>query len=84
MRRELLLHAFGNLTLLTKPLNSAISDGAFEAKRPEIAKQSKLRMNTYFQDFDNKDPWTEENIIKRGEELFEVARLVWPRPSSPG
>lgn len=79
--RNRLLHSFGNLTLLTTPLNSSIQNGPFSSKRPEIAKQSSLRLNVYFQDFQDLDPWNEETILKRGQHLFEVACKVWPYPA---
>lgn len=80
-RREALIHSFGNLTLLTQPLNSAISNGPFSKKRPEIAKQSKLRLNTYFQTLTDSDQWNEENIEARSASLFDIALQVWPRPN---
>ena len=39
-RRNTLLHTFGNLTLLTKSLNPAVSNGRFKAKKDEILKHS--------------------------------------------
>jgi uncharacterized protein with ParB-like and HNH nuclease domain len=78
--RNRLLHSFGNLTLLTTPLNASIQNGPFSSKRPEIAKQSSLRLNVYFQDFLDSDPWNEEVILKRGQDLFDVACTVWPYP----
>jgi hypothetical protein len=76
-RRDRLLHTFGNLTLLTRELNASVSNGPFSAKRPEIAQQSALRLNTYFQDATT---WDEAEILKRGALLLEYARRVWPRP----
>lgn len=32
------------------------------------------------QQYLNGEPWNEEEIEKRGRKLFEVARVVWPRP----
>ncbi|NVI98470.1 DUF262 domain-containing protein [Myxococcus sp. AM009] len=78
-RRGRLLHAIGNLTLLTQELNSSVSNGPFATKRPEIAKQSVLRLNTYFQDVTT---WDEAEIVKRGEMLLEVAKRIWPRPTA--
>lgn len=79
--RGWLIHTFGNLTLLTQRLNSGISNGPFLAKRPEIAMNSNLRMNAYFQDFKGK-PWTEQSILDRGEHLFEIAKAIWPGPDT--
>jgi uncharacterized protein with ParB-like and HNH nuclease domain len=78
-RRGRLLHSFGNLTLLTQELNSSVSNGPFTAKRPEIALQSGLRLNTYFQDATT---WDEAEIAKRGEKLLEHAKRIWPRPQA--
>jgi hypothetical protein len=79
-QRSLLLHTFGNLTLLTQRLNSEVSNGPFSQKRSKIAKQSNLRLNTYFQHFKDDDLWAEEQIVERGAELFKTALQVWPRP----
>ena len=81
-RRDRLLHTFGNLTLLTQPLNSSISNGSFAKKRPEITKQSKLQMNAYFQNFQPADPWNEKTIQVRGKALFQTALQIWPAPNS--
>ena len=54
-----------------------MSNGPFATKRPEIARQSVLRLNTYFQDV---VAWDEAEIIKRGELLLEHAKRIWPRP----
>lgn len=78
-RRGRLLHPLGNLTLLTQELNSSVSNGPFAVKRPEIAKQSVLRLNTYFQDATT---WDEAEIAKRGEKLLEHAKRIWPRPQA--
>jgi hypothetical protein len=69
-------HRLGNLTLLTQPLNSAVSNGPYEAKRKEIVKQSLLPMNVYFQSVDH---WDEAAIETRGAALAETALRVWPR-----
>ncbi len=76
-RRARLLHSFGNLTLLTQGLNSAVSNGPFAKKRSEIAKQSALRLNAYFQESTG---WDEAAILQRGETLFDQAQRIWPRP----
>src|SRR5690606_9902649 len=78
-RRARLLHSMGNLTLLTQELNSSVSNGPFTSKRPEIARQSLLRLNTYFQDVTT---WDEAEIAKRGDQLLEHAKRIWPRPTA--
>lgn len=76
--RSSLLHKVGNLTLLTKRLNPAISNGPWDAKRKEILKHSAIAMNRQFQDVLQ---WDEDRIKARTEELFELAKQIWPRPS---
>lgn len=78
LRRDRLVNTVGNLTLLTKNLNGKVSNGPFERKRPEIAEQSALRLNAYFQGV---EAWDEAAIRRRGEALFERALEVWPFPS---
>jgi hypothetical protein len=73
------LHQLGNLTLLTKPLNSSVSNGPFSKKRKKIAEQSRLRLNVYFQQFEDSYLWGVADIQKRGKELAKLAVQVWPR-----
>lgn len=79
--RDRAKHTFGNLTLLTQPLNSSVSNSAFEIKKPEILKNSALALNRYFQ---NKDTWDEVLITARGEMLFAYASEKWPYPAPEG
>lgn len=78
-KRDGAKHTFGNLTLLTQPLNSSVSNSAFEIKKPEIVKNSALALNRYFQD---KDVWDEDLILARGEMLFDHASERWPYPAT--
>jgi len=78
-KRDGAKHAFGNLTLLTQPLNSYVSNSPFEIKKSEILKNSALALNRYFQD---KDVWDEDLIVARGEMLFAYASERWPYPAS--
>ena len=79
MRRSI-LHCLGNLTMLTQPLNSEVSNGPFNLKRPEITKQSLLVLNSYFQRFSDNDVWNEKTIFERGLYLADQAVKVWPYP----
>ena len=90
--RSVLLHTFGNLTLLTQKLNSEVSNGDYGTKREKIAEQSSLRLNSYFQikssesnkivgsGDSNSDEWNEKDIIERGKNLFKIAKTIWPHP----
>jgi uncharacterized protein with ParB-like and HNH nuclease domain len=75
--RDIMIQTFGNLTLLTQPLNTAVSNSAYEIKRPRIAEQSLLQLNSYFQ---TASQWSESTIRLRGERLFEYAQRLWPYP----
>jgi len=76
--RDSILHTFGNLTLLTHPLNSAVSNAPWEEKRPEICKHSALALNSYFQESPN---WDVEEIRERGRKLPDIAIKIWPYPT---
>jgi hypothetical protein len=87
--RNRLLHTFGNLTLLTKSLNSAVSNGPFadvegddgmrkDGKRTMICRYSLLSMNSYFQALKS-DVWGEMQIVERSETLLAQALEVWSR-----
>ncbi len=76
--REALIHTIGNLTLVTGSLNPALSNSAWSVKRPEILKYGTLLLNHYFQDIPE---WTEEEILIRSRYLFNLAKIVWQRPT---
>jgi hypothetical protein len=77
LRRSDTTQSLGNLTLLTQPLNSAVSNGPYSEKRPEITKQSLLALNSYFQ---NALQWNESAIKARGSVLADEAIKTWPGP----
>lgn len=76
--REELVHDFGNLTLLTQPLNSSVSNGPASGKLRDIALKSVLPINTQFQ---GPTTWTEIDIRQRGAQTAAMARRVWARPT---
>lgn len=80
-KRDRAKHTFGNLTLLPQPLNSSVSNSPFDAKKPEILKNSALALNRYFQE---KTVWDEAGIVARGEALFNDAVVRWPYPRNFG
>lgn len=88
--RNIAIHGFGNLTLLTQPLNSSVSNGPFAdsidaqgatlpGKRSRLG-HSALLMNTYFQQANLID-WKEAEMATRAAALCKAALLVWPRPA---
>jgi len=78
IKRDEAKNTFGNLTLLTQPLNSSVSNSPFLVKKPEILRNSALALNRYFH---NVDVWDDEQIKVRGEELFKTAVTKWPYPA---
>lgn len=76
-RRFRLLHSFGNLTLLTQPLNSKDSNSSFSEKRTHIRNNSVLNLNKYFSD---QEHWDEDTIRTRGKLLTQLAVSIWPHP----
>lgn len=77
VRRNRLLNTFGNLTILTKPLNASVSNGPYDHKRKALNDHSLLVLN---REVINSEEWGEDHIEARGEKLFEVARDLWPYP----
>ncbi|WP_082559274.1 DUF262 domain-containing protein [Methylobacterium sp. Leaf94] len=73
------VNKLGNLTLLTRKLNSKISNGAFATKMPEVRAQTALTLN---RELHNYDFWNEDTILQRGVNLFNTAVKIWPAPVS--
>ena len=78
VRRNRLLNTFGNLTVLTKPLNSSVSNGPYQAKREALADHSLLVLN---REITKDQEWGEDQIEARGNKLFEIALNIWPYPA---
>lgn len=75
--RARLLHTLGNLTLVTKTLNSTLSNNPWEKKKSTLNEHSVLLLNADLQSIKS---WNEKAIQKRSKELFKLARNVWPYP----
>jgi len=76
--RNNLINTLGNLTLLTKTLNSSISNGKWKKKRSEITKNNSNNLNREFisQEYEE---WNEKLIIKRTEVLTRYFLKRFPR-----
>lgn len=77
--RNHVLHTIGNLTLLTESLNPVVSNGKFSQKKKEILRHSAINLNRFLTE---EKEWNEERITARGNELFEVAKRIWPFPET--
>lgn len=91
--RDALIHTIGNLTLVTKKLNLALSNRPWTdeeavvvaprgtdaglGKRSLLKKYSLLLLK---EDIVEKSSWTEDDIEARGVRLTAAALKVWPRP----
>ena len=75
--RNAALQTIGNLTILTQRLNSAVSNGPWEQKRPELLRHSLLPINQQLHD---QQVWNEVVIARRSDELLKRALELWPRP----
>jgi hypothetical protein len=85
--RDAHVNRLGNLTLVTQPLNAAMSNAAWFAseaspysKRGELAKRSVLLIN---QRLCQHDHWDEDLIDQRGRELTDRIIRTWPGPDAP-
>jgi hypothetical protein len=83
VRRNRLKHSVGNLTLLTQPLNSSVSNGPYEAKRAALQSAQFGSLLVLNREITDHDVWDEETIEARSANLFTLARAIWACPE-PG
>ncbi len=79
VRRNRLKDTIGNLTLLTQPLNSSVSNGPYEDKRCALQDHSLLVLN---REIAHVPVWDEDAIVTRSKELFKLAASIWPLPAA--
>lgn len=77
-RRNRLLNTIGNLTLLTRSLNSSVSNGPFSDKKAALQDHSLLVLN---RELIKENYWNEEFIINRSQALAQLAKVIWQTPS---
>ena len=77
--REFQLQTLGNLTLLTKKLNSSLANGSWSSKSLELTKYDVLLLNKEVQEL-GKEGWNESRIKSRTQTLIERIILIWPVP----
>ena len=76
-RRDDVVHRIGNLTLVTKGLNSTLSNARWCDKRVTLDDHSILFLNKTLLD-DAPDVWNEAAIEARAKQLCAAAAKVWP------
>lgn len=77
--REAMLNRLGNLTIVTSPLNSSLSNGSWDGKRAALNEHSKLLLNARLADT---EVWDESAIAERGRWLADRLTDVWPGPGA--
>lgn len=70
------LKTLGNLTLITKSLNSSLKNAAWDIKKKALKKYSLLKITT---DYIENTEWEETNIDNRANDLATIALKIWNR-----
>ena len=78
-QRNTLIHSIGNLTLVTKKLNSSMSNGPWAHKREELQEHSVLLLNN---ELLSQSSWNEEAIRSRSRLMADLISKRWPGPNS--
>jgi len=76
LERDKLLLTLGNLTLITKKLNSKMKNDSWNNKKETLRKYSSLQMTTDYLMINN---WEESAIEKRANDLAKLAVEIWDR-----
>lgn len=78
--RQARVHRLGNLTLLTKSLNSKVSNGPWAAKRSVLQDHNTITLTGRVIKRTEREPWAEAFIDERTAELIDRLLRVWPVP----
>jgi uncharacterized protein with ParB-like and HNH nuclease domain len=71
---EDLLNKVGNLTLITKPLNSSLKNDPFLEKLKHYKEFSKFKISDYIK---KQDSWGEKQILERQNVYAEISTKIW-------
>lgn len=78
--RQARVHRLGNLTLLTGPLNSRLSNGTWSMKRKALLQHNTIKLTGRLLDRVGDADWSEALIDQRTATLIDVLLQVWPVP----
>ena len=81
--RNRMLHTIGNLTLVTRRLNSVQSNDPWERKRETLQEHSVLFLNRVLLAESIGVPWEEQMILARSKRMAALVCDVWPGPNAP-
>ena len=74
------IHRLGNLTLLSKSLNSKVSNGPWSAKRDGLVLHDTLLLNSRLLKSVGEGEWDENQIDARTAVMIDVLLDTWPVP----
>jgi hypothetical protein len=74
------VHRLGNLTLLTAPLNSRVSNGPWPAKRTALLKHNTINLTGRVVAETEGKAWNEKLVDARTTELIDALLRIWPVP----
>ena len=75
--RDRIIHTIGNLTLVSKRLNPAMSNAPWADKRAALREHSSLFLNKDLLAH-SRTRWNEAAISARGDRLWQAACAIWP------
>ncbi len=78
-QRTARINRLGNLTLVTGPLNSALSNDPWKAKRSELNEHTRLLLNARLIEHAT---WDEQKIDERTASLTDSIIKIWPGPDT--
>lgn len=78
--RQSRVHRLGNLTLLTKGLNSKVSNGPWASKRKALLEHNTIKLTGRLFEQTEGHEWDEAHIDQRTNALIDVLLNVWPVP----
>lgn len=78
--RQEKVHRLGNLTLLTKSLNSKVSNGPWSTKRAALLQHNTISITGRVVSRTEDDDWDESLIDERTAELIDAILAIWPVP----
>src|SRR5262249_2332991 len=74
------VHKLGNLTLLTKALNSKVANGPWSTKRKALLEHNTIKLTGRLIEETEGSDWNEARIDRRTSELIDVLLRIWPVP----
>jgi len=75
LARDNVLQSIGNLTLVTKELNSRLGNRSFPEKKADLNEYSRLRLNKEICEYHT---WDVNEISERAEKLIAYVCKIWP------